>query len=244
MSKYQLGNRLFNTWEDVKAHARSILHRGPTTLAGNDLEFAKDLLEFHPHKQKKKRGGVLTIKVGYPEFQMYHNYCCFVIVDTKGNEQDFSYKKCSPNSLKNKDKVLGSLQNRSRLESYRESVLDQVQKAKRYLFSNSQSCSCCGSTANLQVDHKSKSFISIVNEFESFYKPDKYPTIERCDSIHTYRFKKSRKTFTAFIEAWQLYHDSHADYQILCGSCNFKKQDGVRYRPYIKKELSNELKSA
>lgn len=203
-------------------------------LIGDDLKFAKDLLEFHPHKQKKKRGGISTIKVGYPEFPVHSQHCCFVIVDAKGKEQDFSYKKCSPRSLKSKDKVINSLENRSRLESYRESVFDQVQKAKKHLFENNPSCSCCGSTANLQVDHKSKSFISIVNEFELFYKPDKYPTIERCDSIHTYRFKKTRKAFTAFIEAWQLFHNNQADYQILCSSCNFKKQDGVRYRPYKK----------
>jgi hypothetical protein len=244
MNKYQLGNQSFNTWEDVKDHARSMLAKGARILTGNDLKFAKDLLEFHPHKRKKKRDGVSTIKVGYPEFPAVSQYCCFVIVDAKGNEQDFSYKKCSPRSIKNRDKVINSIENRSRLESYRESVFYQVQKAGESLFANKSACSCCGSNVKLQIDHKSKSFISIVNQFELSYKPEKYPTIERCDSVHTYRFKKTRKIFTAFIEAWQLFHDNQADYQILCSDCNLKKQDGVRYRPYKKVSETDEVTTA
>lgn len=245
MSKYQLGNQSFNTWKDVIAHAQSILHKGTRVLVGDELQFAKDLLGFHPRKQKKTQNGVSAIKVDRTPFFTYKNLHCFVLVDNKGNEDAFSYNKCSPRTIDRREKVVKSIDNKTRLKCYRESIFYQTQKAKKILLKESSVCACCGSDNDLQVDHKTKSFISIVNEFEAFYKPNRYPTVQKFDKGYVVcEFKKTRKVFTAFIEAWQLYHDSHADYQILCGSCNFKKQDGVRYRPYIKKELSNELKSA
>lgn len=241
MSKYHLGNQSFNTWEDVTKHARLLLLKGIRTLTGNDLQFVLDLLEFHPRKHEKTQNGISAIVVDYTPYFTNSGLYGFAIIDSKGIKDFFSYKKCLSKYSGHRRKIVESISYTERISCYREAVSYQAQKVKSDLLKTDSICNCCGSSSNLQVDHKTKSFISIVNEFEEFYKPDRYPTVEKADSGYTvYQFKQTKKTFTDFINAWQVFHNSQADYQILCRSCNARKgSSGSKYHPYVKDGLKN-----
>lgn len=228
--KYVLGGKGFRTWEkEVVPEVKRILHKGARTLQGYELAFALDLLEYHPHKDLKKRDGVRNIKVGAPE---KGSWFCFIIVDLNGNEQDFSYKKCTPTALKNKDKALASINTQQILKCYREAIQPQIQD---YWESNTEKqCNCCKSRFKIQVDHKEPSFVTLVNQFEHLFKPLSYPKMERCDSVQTTRFTRGSNNSMKFIAAWQEFHAENAVYQFLCSTCNLKKQDGSRYSPFKK----------
>lgn len=227
-AKYRLGLENFKNWSEVIARAKAILAKGARTLKGRDLKFAVDLLSYHPSYEAKTRDGVKGIKVDAPAFG---SYFCFVVVDDNGNEQDFSYKKCTPTGKQNKEKANKSIQLNLRLKCYREAIQPQI--LEHWESITNKKCCICKTRFSLQVDHKTKSFVTLVSEFEAFYKPDKYPTMERCDSIQTIRFKRSKSEYVKFICEWQKFHRKNADFQLLCSTCNLKKQDGSRYKSYV-----------
>ena len=108
--------------------------------------------------------------------------------------------------------IAGESSNTNLTQAMRNSVKHQVEM---YKATSSQACSVCGGHINLQVDHKTKPFSVIKNEFIK-----KNPNI-----IHAiesrghgwYIFWPELK------DSWQKFHEAHADYQMLCLSCNSKK---------------------
>lgn len=226
--KYILGGEGFQNWEQVITKIRTILHKGARVLNGSELAFALDLLEYHPNKDKKKIDGIKNIKVGVPEFG---SWFCFIIVDLNGNEQDFSYKKCTPTGAKNATKAKDSISKTTRLKCYREAIQPQI--SDYWENTANKQCSCCKSRFKIQVDHKEPSFALLVNNFEQQHQPQEYPKFERCDNVQTVRFSRSTNKNMRFIAAWQEFHQANAVYQLLCATCNLQKQDGVRYKPYL-----------
>jgi 5-methylcytosine-specific restriction endonuclease McrA len=81
-------------------------------------------------------------------------------------------------------------------------------------------CCHCGSTDDLSVDHKSRSFDEIMQSFVTGYnyKHDAYPEIK--DGA----MGQGRELADPNVEAqWVAFHDNLADFQILCRSCNARK---------------------
>jgi hypothetical protein len=227
-AKYTLGKNSFFTWEEVNKQAKAILSKGARTLKGRELSFILDLLEYHPNSEFKKQDGIQAIEVGVPE---YGTCFCFVIVDNNNNRQDFSYTKCTPTGKRNRDKALKSINRAAMLKAYREAVAPQT--SEFFKQQKDRKCACCGVRFNIQVDHSFPSFVALVNDFEASYKPTFYPKLERCDTVQTIRFKRRDRKSLIFLVAWQKFHAANAQFQLLCGTCNLKKQDGTRYKPCL-----------
>ena len=99
-------------------------------------------------------------------------------------------------------------------QALRQAVKKQI---NAYASEASKHCAKCGTTELLSVDHKTKSFTKIAAEFRvKFPQLDYYITNELDGS--GWRLKSS-----AVELLWQQYHEQHADYQILCRSCNSRK---------------------
>lgn len=235
INKYTLGKEGFRTWEDVRNRAKQILSKGKRKLRGKNFLFILDLLSYHPYCKEKTENGVKQIKVDNPNFG---DGLCFVIVDNNGKEEDFSHYKCTPG--KDKEKVIKSIQQRERLECYRDAIRPQILDFRTSIGSITK-CAICNKNFyeikknnKTQVDHKSKSFVTLVSEFELQHKPKTYPTSKRCkDSIQTISFCTDNPEDIIFVNSWQKYHKDNADFQIVCAGCNMRKQDGSRYKPYI-----------
>ena len=229
-SKYKLGGCDFRTWEEVHAKAKSILAKGKRNLNSDEQAFILDLLEYHPHARKKKHGGIDRVIVGLPE---YGYGSCFRLVRPDGSEVDFSYKKCVATTKKDRKKAIANNEKQERLKAYRQAVEVQTLEYRSRMDANS-CCVFCGSQNELEIDHSDPTFIELVNGFEQHFRPEKYPPLEQVQSLNPIRFKQTRKAYKQFISGWLEYHQIHAQYQILCGSCNNRKQKGTRYSPFIK----------
>ena len=232
---YRLGKENFKTWGDVRARAKQIISQGQGKLKGKDFLFAIDLLSYHPYCKEKTEQGVAAIKVGSPNFGKGF---CFVVIDNNGKEEDFSHYKCTPK--RDKEKAKSSAQIKQRLECYRYAIWHQIIDFKDSVGTVTRCAICKENFYEIkknnkkQVDHKSKSFVTIVSEFETQYKPKEYPPTKRCDdSVSTIAFCTEKPGDLFFVNSWQKYHRDNADFQIVCAGCNMRKQDGSRYKPYI-----------
>lgn len=100
------------------------------------------------------------------------------------------------------------------IRALRSAIKEQTDE---YAASNAAICVACGSDKNTSVDHKSRSFSKIAHEFLT-----KNPRVDCSVSNDGVGFgwKLAQQ---ATLDAWLKYHKDHADYQILCTSCNSKK---------------------
>ena len=77
-----------------------------------------------------------------------------------------------------------------------------------------QTCAGCGTIDDLTVDHIAPSFDSIVKQFnEQFGEP----------TVAYARAGEGLVVSDDHITNWLNFHSSHADYQVLCRSCNSRK---------------------
>lgn len=229
MSKYQLGNLNFKTWNEVHKFAQDILNKSPGTLAGVEFNFVKDLIEYHPNIENKLKNGIKLIRVGKPE---YGTGNAFLIIDNNDILQDISYKKCRPIAKKNKNKAIEKDIKAQITKAYREAVENDI---KNYWQSHTlKVCSQCNSNKNIHTDHI-KPFIELVNEYKTLNNVTEHPKIERINgNIHTFRFSASTEKNRVFIDGWKNYHSENSTFQFLCRSCNLRKHSsGKKYRQKI-----------
>jgi hypothetical protein len=108
--------------------------------------------------------------------------------------------------------IVGESSLKNLTQAMRNSVIHQV---GIYRATSRQVCSACGSHKNLNVDHKTKPFSLIKNEFI-----EKNPNI-----IHSIESRGNGWNifWPELKTAWQKFHEAHADYQVLCSSCNSRK---------------------
>lgn len=81
-------------------------------------------------------------------------------------------------------------------------------------------CSNCNTINNLQVDHKTPSFIQLTNNFLNFPENKNVPVLF---TYHKYG-NKFRKEDYLFKKRWQNYHNKNCILQWLCKSCNLSKK--------------------
>jgi hypothetical protein len=100
----------------------------------------------------------------------------------------------------------------SLMRALRIAVADQMAE---YKGTATRVCVACGTTALITVDHKKLPFKKIALAFCA-----EQGTVELTnDATGAGWFIKSSQVQ----DAWQAFHKRHADYQILCRSCNSKK---------------------
>ena len=84
---------------------------------------------------------------------------------------------------------------------------------KSWRLKQEQKCSKCGSEDNPQVDHKTIPFSKLVKDFKELH-----------GDLNCYKINPNEPLWTTDLkEEWLSYHNTHADYQILCRSCNASK---------------------
>jgi 5-methylcytosine-specific restriction endonuclease McrA len=220
-----LGGITFKTWLAVKEHTKKILAEGCRELRGKDLEFAKDLVKYHPEAEKKLAKGILSIRVGVPE---YGSYFCFKLTNNENQERDFSHKKCIPLTKKNKELSLLSAKKTDLLKAYRHAVIYQTKE----FWENTEPkiCKICRSSIKIQVDHVIP-LVTLVNRFELIHSIIEHPQMVRPHD-HTYplKFSISKRDSAIFVEKWQGFHTKEAKLQLLCQKCNLSKgSQGERY---------------
>jgi len=100
----------------------------------------------------------------------------------------------------------------SLMRALRVSVADQMSE---YKSTATRVCVACGTTALITVDHKKLPFKKIAMAF-----CEEQGTVELTNDATGagWVIKSSQVS-----DAWQAFHKRHADYQILCRSCNSKK---------------------
>jgi len=109
--------------------------------------------------------------------------------------------------------ITGNLNSLNLSQAMRLAVSYQVQIFRA--ISLNQTCAICGCSGKLHVDHKSKPFSLIKNEFI-----EKHPHI-----VHSIESRGHgwRIAWPELLVAWQTFHERNADYQMLCASCNLRK---------------------
>lgn len=171
-----------------------------------DFIFFSDLISLHENREKK-------IGVGLKQFHIRHNAINYnertlFIERIDGTEDSWSYKACL--NIKQND-LTAAL--RSSIES---DIVFYKNSAKR-------ECHYCNTLLGpFHADHKSIPFSKIKDDFLNTTKKP-----------HPKKFGKDNIKFNVifldidkeFEKEWFLYHQSKADYQILCATCNIKKSN-------------------
>ena len=171
-----------------------------------DFIFFSDLIYLHENKETK-------IGIGLKQFHIRHNAMNFnertlYIERIDGTEDSWSYKACL--NIKQNDLTAA-------LRSAIESDIDL------YKSSAKRECHYCNTLLGpFHADHKTIPFSKIKDDFLKITKKE-IPKIFGKDNIKfNVIFLETDKEFK---KEWFLYHQSKADYQILCATCNIKKSN-------------------
>lgn len=162
MSKYAIGDKFFNTKDELKKFTGAILKKYSVNEKVNkdDFVFLKNLLVNHPHYKEKTQHGIENIGIrGYYNNKYFSKY--FVIISPNNIEIDFSYHECiSPTTNNHKVKFT---------RQCREIISDQIYNFKFNLFkNNSVYCMSSGVKLNWEdchIDHHTPKFRELLDNF-------------------------------------------------------------------------------
>lgn len=172
-----------------------------------DFLFFKDLIELHENRNIKIGCGLKQFHIR--RNPMSYNERTLFIERTDDTEDSWSYKACL--NIKQND-LTAAL--RSAIGQFTTTYKNQVQK----LF-----CAYCNTNIGpFHVDHKTIPFSKIKDDYLKNTKIKIPNTFTKEPTYFNVIFKDEDKTF---VEEWIEYHNSKADYQILCHTCNIKKSN-------------------
>lgn len=230
--RYTFGGINFRTWADVKEHGKKIIRKGARELIGEEYEFTREFFEYHAKAEERLARGISKIVVRNAHAG---SGLCFAIVDNSEELRDFSIKDCKATKKKNPEKVRQRYDIERRLNAYRSAIRCQTdnfyKRQKVYQCNECVSNGLISLSGKLCVDH-TPPFVKLVSDFEEQYEFDKYPEIDRHEGAHEDLdfFVPSTEENKKFIEAWQKYHQQNVTFQLLCNSCNARKNSsGYRY---------------
>lgn len=175
----------------------------------NDFKFFSDLIELHENRHIKVGCGIKQFHIR--RNRLNYNERTLFVERIDGTEDSWSYKACL--SIKQNDLTA----------ALRTSIgqFTTIYKMKMSL-SNLTCCYCNTSYGSFHVDHKTIPFSKIKDDFLKSIKIP-IPNTFKKDSIYfNVSFLDSDREF---MDAWITYHNSIADYQILCANCNQKKSN-------------------
>lgn len=210
-----VGEHKFKTKKELETFTRGFLkNRLNTSIEFSDegYGFLSSLIERHPDYGRKVSPPIKGFKV----LKNFGGHIALNFTDSE-EEKSVSWRKCVSQGRAN---WLADLKAVCRQE-----VTSQVQSFKDENYYDGMSCpSCMKAIPNRKmahVDHKTKSFKQIFDEFTgSNFK--KLPKDFKPAGMHIgYEFK-DEDWYTRKI--WVDYHREQADYQILCASCNIRKK--------------------
>lgn len=211
---YFLNGTEYKTKDDVKRNIQlKIKQVGLAVIDSthSDFSFFNSLFLGHENYETKRGCGVKRFHLR-PN-PMNFNERTLYVERIDGSEDTWSYKACI--GIKKNDLT----------EAMRNSIKPFTQEFKK---NSSLICCECGiknlNFIEYHTDHKTVPFSKIKNDFLTTNKPPTkfaknkiYNNMEFC--IDDVKYK----------ETWIEYHNSIADYQILCKDCNLKKSNQLIY---------------
>jgi len=187
-------------------------------LQGDKLEALLPLIKLHPGGK-----GIGVISISYEFRPPFLQTKTLIVHYDNGTENTISWVKCI-DKLYSKSKTVRNYNNEIKLSALRHAIYDT--KRLDFIMSNGMEsgnmhgrCASCGQYSNnVEIDHASTPFGEIVKLFALNF-PNLFPL--RIIK-HGYQLvigdDNTRHTWVAF-------HDTRADFQILCAPCNNKKSN-------------------
>lgn len=219
MSKYFIGEIGFKTKKARETYTReriaSIGAKQDIKPPDHDFYFLQDLLSNHKKHKWLQGSGVKSFNIRRnvmgKGFQTFVNR-------TDDTEDTFSWRKCCTQTTPSTKAMLN--------KAMRSTVMDHTETFKSQ-FERRFECTLCqarGSNPFLfHADHATMPFCKIRDTFLS--EIGSYP--KRFCKHPTKYCPVFRKQDEKFEKLWTDYHNKHAEYQILCASCNLKKGSNV-----------------
>jgi len=170
------------------------------------------LIQHHPRCQEKKTNQVKAfVKRKRPP---YNTESLYIIYDDE--EDDISYIQCLEGLFGKHKPAIRAIDNIT--NAFREAVCDGTKQT--YLFKTTSNgngqCCLCDTTSKVHVDHYPTPFSHLLTTFltQEQQELDRIEII-KVGNRHIIADGEIRKR-------WSQFHDKHAKYRILCGSCNSK----------------------
>lgn len=175
-------------------------------LDHKEFPFFKDLIELHENRHIKIGCGIKRFHIR--RNPMNYSARTLWIERTDGSEDTWSYKACL--NIKQNDLTA----------ALRSTISSQVELVR--MFRKSQCCYCNTLSGPFHVDHKTIPFSKIKDDF---LKNVKLPIPKNFQKDSIYFKVLFLDTDKEFKKEWFDFHQSKADYQILCATCNQEKSN-------------------
>ena len=202
----------FNSKKELKDYVRTII---ATTGVCSSLKhkhyktycFFRELFHRHPDKERKGIDKLIDIRIDiYP----MGGYQLRIVKEDKTLDT-VSWDTCVKQKVEPYCRKLN--------EAFRSAIDDQIHKF--HSLHEHDPCAHCGSVNNLSVDHITH-FAKLKYEFLQLHpnppkELGKNKLQQACFLDADYEYKK----------LWKTYHKDHADLQILCITCNLKREKWI-----------------
>ena len=172
-----------------------------------DFNFFKDLISLHENSQIK-------IGCGIKQFHIRHNTFNFKertlwVEHMDGTEDTWGYKGCL--DIKQND-----------LTAALRSAIDEFTIMYKMSLQKLSCCYCNTNCSPFHTDHKTTPFSKIKDDF---LKTTELPIPNTFQKNSIFKNVIFLDSDLDFLNEWVLYHNKHADYQILCANCNIVKSN-------------------
>lgn len=182
-----------------------------------DCKILRDLAGYEPCKKNDIKCFHIMC---HPQF---HNRKLLVIEDHSGVYHRMKYSKCLEVAYKrptrSMDDVRCGWHKQDVIQGFREAIrLGSVETYRKRTINRKSCCNQCGSVHNLQVDHKEKSFNTLLTEFLNDKEVNLQDVKIICEDNVTHELEN-----ILLRDEWIKFHDNRVTYQVLCRLCNIRK---------------------
>jgi 5-methylcytosine-specific restriction endonuclease McrA len=226
---YNINNIFFTTIDACVSFTKNLIIRLGISEIDQSSEYFNyfyELIKYHPDYNTKFNSEI-------KKFGIQLNYsnkspCEMYTVHDNGIKDTFSWKKCCKNINKNAKKFNIKNEEQSNLiNAMRHSIYTETNKykqSKKIIGTNNLMCAYCneiGDFKRFDADHLNPPFKDISNDFLK-NRNDIPHIFDKCPINKMITFTENDEIF---MNEWRNFHNSYANFQILCKSCNSKKGD-------------------
>jgi len=212
MPTYNIGNKIFTSIKKCTDYVRTELEQHGVGNALPDdpaFKFMMDLLQNHHNVEAKIGCGIKYLTIGK---SVIGKGLTTSITRTDDSHEYFSWIHCCSLKVKTTEQ--------RRIACMRDAIHFDI---GNFRDSNPKICCLCSSISaeEYHVDHHSPSFEQLSKAFQKQASSPLPETFDKCKSSGLMTFKKEDDLFK---EKWVKYHLTNCSLQILCSTCNLKKQ--------------------
>jgi hypothetical protein len=224
MTKYRIGNNLFETQKQAIEYVRNMISQieieDIIDERHSHFNSIMEIVENHRDFMIKRGVGIHHFKIVINPLNKCKELHLYRIDDS---ECVVSYIVCAQDSIINKSKMKIHDIKFKLYDAMREAISEQILKFKINCRSSPflYSCVKCGvndQDIEYHVDHDNPSFMHLR---DSFLNNKEFPT--QFSYIQNTYVNKFRREDEQFKNEWAEYHRQNASLQILCKDCNLRK---------------------